>query len=307
MYNSTSEFEVSILVNGRPIPEVHWQGRTYVEGRKNSEYSLFIRNNTNTRVLCIPSVDGLNVLNGEECGVQSPGYVIDRRSTVEIPGWKAAWAIPNCIEGSSEAGRFVFKPQGAKYYEDETYAESAGLNPTNQGTIGFMIFREKENPFNVFYNQPFPPHRPRPWDGPVWMSNTTRGFGASSGQTFDNNIIGSSYDSKSSSDMKVGCSVNASSTEEEADKHLGTGWGEAVEFHTHDVEFERANPSTPDAVFVYTYDTMRNLRRMGVPVEQFYGRQSSHESNPFPASPHISGGGCKPPPNWRRTRGRKKY
>ena len=288
MKNSTNEFEVSILVNGRPIPEVQFNGRTYVEGRKNSEYSLFIRNNTDSRVLCIPSVDGLNVLDGEECGLQSPGYVIDRRSTVEIPGWKVAWAIPTFIEGSPEAARFMFKPQGAKYSEDETYAESKGLNPTNQGIIGFMIFREKE------IVRWCPPPRTIFNDG---ASNSPFDGGLLKNQV--SNTYGSSFTAS------VDASVNVSNSVGD-DAHLGTGWGEAVEFHTQDVEFVRDNPSNPDAVFVYYYDTIRNLKRIGVPVEQFYGHSSTPtEANPFPASPHVHGGGCTPPPGWRRKKSRR--
>lgn len=291
MYNSTNEFEVSILVNGRPIPEVQFNGRTYIEGRKNSEYSLFVRNNTDTRVLCIPSVDGLNVLDGEECGLQSPGYVIDRRSTVEIPGWKVAWAIPTFIEGSPEAARFMFKPQGAKYSEDETYAESKGLNPINQGIIGFMVFREKIHVQNI----PWCPPPPTPWSGPGPIIRTFDG-----GYTSNTTAKGSSFGTVADSCVNVSNSVGD-------DAHLGTGWGEAVEFHTHDVEFERATPSTPDAVFVYYYDTIRNLKRIGVPVEQFYGHSSTPtEANPFPASPHVHGSGCKPPPGWRRKKSRGK-
>ena len=243
-------------------------------------------------MLCIPSVDGLSVLDGEECGLQSPGYVIEARSTVEIPGWKVAWAIPTYIEGSPEAARFMFNPQGAKYDEDKTYAESKGMNPTNQGIIGFMIFRQKE--VLKWSPPPFDPCRP-----PLEPFKVKSSFNDARGGSFTSTVIGSNE----ASVTLDSCSVSASNANDDA--HLGTGWGEAVEFHTHDVEFERANPTTPDAVFVYYYDTIRNLKRIGVPVEQFYGHSSTPtEANPFPASPHVHGSGCKPPPGWRRRKGR---
>ena len=296
MYNSTTEYEVSILVNGRPIPEVLFYGRTYVEGRKNSQYSLQVRNNTGRRILAIPSVDGLNVLNGETCGVESPGYVIEAHSSIVIPGWKVA--------GTQEAGRFVFKPQGARYAEDETYAESTG-RPENQGTIGFMIFPEKE----IVCKSP-PVYRPDPWKphpfGPVYSSNV------GSNTTKRRGSAAKSYTSTTSGTLGAGevysgevhdgqASMDCNYVEDE--NALGTGWGEAVEFHTHGVAFQRADPVNPAVTFVFYYDTIRNLRRLGVPVEQFYGRKSSpHEANPFPASPHVTGG-CRPPSGWQ---GRKK-
>lgn len=287
MYDSSHDFKVAILVNGRPIPEVHFNGRTYIEGRKNSEYSLQIRNNTNHRILAVPSVDGINVLNGAECGLESPGFVIDPFITVDIPGWK--------VEGLPEAGRFQFNPQGAKYGDEETYAERLGLNPTNQGAIGFMIFREKE--VLRWTPPPFDPCRPpiKTFDGGPTVKSVFNDGGA----TLDSPRGFSSGSSGTCSSVPVSSNVCD-------DAHLGTGWGEAVEFHTHDVEFERADPANPDVVFVYHYDTIRNLKRIGVPVEQFYGHASTPtEANPFPASPHVHGGGCKPPPGWRRKKSRR--
>lgn len=288
MYNSTNEYQVAILVNGRPIPEVQHQGRTYVEGRKNSQYSLQIRNNSPRRILAIPSVDGLNVLNGDSCGIQSPGYVVDAHGTIEIPGWK--------VEGTQEAGRFVFKPQGARYAEDETYAESSGQSPVNQGTIGFMIFPEKERVRHVVF-----PYRPDPWSpppfGPGYCSNSSKSMGSRSYSSSVNHSttsgnIGEVHDGQAVMDSCV-----------EDDNGLGTGWGESVNFHTQGIDFVRSDPANPEVSFVFFYDTVRNLRRIGVPVDQFYGRKStSYESNPFPASPHVTGG-CKPPSGWKKKRG----
>ncbi len=294
MYNSTSEYEVSILVNGRPIPEVHFNGRTYVEGRKNSEYSLQIRNNTSRRILAIPSVDGLNVLDGNTCGIDSPGYVIEAHRTIEIPGWKVA--------GTQEAGRFVFKPQGARYDEDETYAESSGHDPVNQGTIGFMIFTEKEIVFGG-------PGCPNPWNPHPFGPVIARSYNASSKgtaepETLSGGTFTTSNTTVSAGEVHDGSPVGCWNDPDEG-KSLGTGWGDAVDFHTHGVTFERADPANPAVTFVYYYDTVRNLRRLGVPVDQFYGRRSPHEANPFPASPHVTGG-CKPPPGWHGRKKRRK-
>ena len=88
MWNSSREFEATILIKGRPINEVQHEGQTFVEGRNGSAYELKFKNNSSSRVLVIPSVDGLNVLDGKIAGKTSPGYVIDAWGELRIPGWK---------------------------------------------------------------------------------------------------------------------------------------------------------------------------------------------------------------------------
>ena len=80
-------------------------------------------------------------------------------------------------------------------------------------------------------------------------------------------------------------------------KALGTGFGDAVEFETQTTEFHRE--ANPCAVFAIYYDTLKNLRRAGVPVNQFdrhYSTSYSDGPNPFPDSPDVVG--CTPPRGW---------
>ncbi len=331
MYNSTREFEACVFVNGKPVTEVAWRGQTYVEGRKKSNYELFFRNNSSQRVLVVPSVDGLSVIDGETAGKTSSGYVLEPWTQLRVPGWT--------INGR-EAAEFIFHAQGAHYSDEQTYAEEMGEDPGNQGVIGFMVFRQK---FVV---------RPRVRTVKSYAKSSQGGSGyfpqghAGSGDFTLNQPIGSS--SVVSGTTTMGESTSSCSPDHQAktmgissgsvtgvegldnvtvtnaayhvgvavedsydpDEHkaLGTGFGDAVEFETQTTEFHRE--ANPCAVFAIYYDTLKNLRRAGVPVHQFdrhYSTSYSDGPNPFPDSPDVVG--CTPPRGWTgrsRSRGRRK-
>lgn len=281
MFNTSRDCEVSILVNGRPVTEVQFTGHTYIEGRKNSVYELQIRNKTPNRILAIPSVDGLNVLDGENCGVNSPGYVIDPWAVITIPGW---------MVDNDQAAKFQFKPQNASSSRDKTYSEEMGANPINQGMIGVMVFREKiVQPFNILRemnHQPYDPFKPI-GGNQVYSSQ----------QCFSSSVVGG----LDSPEYTVSSTADSCADADEG-KSLGTGFGEATEFKTQDTEFERASES-PESVFVLYYDTIQGLKKLGVPVEQFKP-VPVEMPNPFPASPNVTSG-CKPPAGWNSTKYRK--
>jgi len=77
---------------------------------------------------------------------------------------------------------------------------------------------------------------------------------------------------------------------------LGTGFGKASSFDTTTTSFERE--SSPDVVFVYHYDTLKNLERKGVPVTMFHEHHAKPRPSPFPKSPEVKTG-CKIPYGWK--------
>jgi hypothetical protein len=333
MYNSTREFEACVLVNGKPVTEVVWRGMTYVEGRKKSNYELFFRNNSSQKVLVVPSVDGLSVIDGETAGKFSSGYVLEPWTHLKVPGWT--------INGR-EVAEFIFHAQGAYHSDEQTYAEEIGEDPDNQGVIGFMVFRQKfvrPRVRNVkSYTKP-------PQGGAGYFPQGYAGSGNFTlGQSDNSTLIGSSSivsgtntmgESSCSPDHQartMGISSGSTTAVEGLDnvtvtnaayhvgeavadsydpdehKALGTGFGDAVEFETQTTEFLRE--ATPTHVFAIYYDTLKNLRRAGVPVHQFdrhYSTSYSDGPNPFPDSPDVVG--CTPPRGWTgrsRSRGRRK-
>jgi hypothetical protein len=106
----------------------------------------------------------------------------------------------------------------------------------------------------------------------------------------------------------IGSVWTGASIDADEGKALGTGFGEAVEFETQKVEFRRE--ANPCAVFAFFYDTLKNLRRAGIPVEYFnrhYTESVSNVPNPFPDSPEVTGY-ANTPRGWtgRKNRSRRK-
>jgi hypothetical protein len=333
MYNSTREFEACVLVNGKPVTEVVWHGMTYVEGRRKSNYELFFRNNSFQKVLVVPSVDGLSVIDGETAGKFSSGYVLEPWTHLKVPGWT--------INGR-EVAEFIFHAQGAYHSDEQTYAEEMGDDPDNQGVIGFMVFRQKfvTRPRVKSFAKSADPFKGFNHDGTVrGIDSRTYGSASNVSGTSDTLSINSASLGESTSSCSpdhqtktmgissgsttavegldnvtvtnaayhVGATVEDSYDPDEH-KALGTGFGDAVEFETQTTEFLReADPCT---VFAIYYDTLKNLRRAGVPVHQFdrhYSTSYSDGPNPFPNSPDVVG--CTPPRGWTgrsRSQGRRK-
>jgi len=321
MYNSTREFEACILVNGKPVTEVVHNGQTFIEGRKKSTYELYFRNNSSQQVLVVPSVDGLSAIDGQSAGKDSPGYVVDPWSDVTVPGWTV---------NGQEAAEFIFHAQNAYYDDEQTYAEEMGEDERNQGAIGFMVFRQKPAPIRKAFSSSRAkhPYRRNMFEYDVRGTGSPpnsilRGssgnvhnasFDANSVLNVSNTIAGSvgsadnvaTYTVNTSDNL--GNSVTMDFMDVDEGKSLGTGFGEAVEFETQQVEFRRE--ANPCAVFAFYYDTVKNLRRMGVPVEHFnrhYSESITNAPNPFPDSPEVTGYATAPR-GWtgKGTRGRRR-
>ncbi len=317
MYNSTHEYEASVLVGRKAITELYHQTRTFIEGRKNSEYKLYFKNNSSSKVLVIPSVDGLSVLDGKPAGIDSPGFVVNAYSDITIPGWKV---------DNKSAAKFTFKPQDAENQRDQTYVEATNQDEANQGTIGFMVFKEKVRPaFNWDWNlYNGPPSITRRYvkgmTGSSWQGAGSLG-GADTGSWASNSLQANQLNASAANvsncvggaggNLGAGGAAGCVPTMDSAmycadvdqDKSLGTGFGRATGFNTVETTFERETPTQPQAIFVFYYDSLRGLKRRGVPVERFKKsyKKSGVEANPFPKSPGLTGStGCPLPPGWKR-------
>jgi len=151
-----------ILVYGKHVKEHPHEGRTYVEGRKGSQYTLRVRNNTASRVLAIVTVDGLSVMNGKQGSYESGGYVLEPHRSIDIPGWRL---------DNDQVARFFFSEK------DQAYAALMD-QPSNMGVIGCAVFREKPR-YRVYEREMFPIIRPWP---PIRYGHgeTLRAVGAAS-------------------------------------------------------------------------------------------------------------------------------
>ena len=137
-------FEVDVLVNGRPLQEYYARGRTYVEALQGAEYELRLRNTSSDRVAVALSVDGLNTIDARHSSAWNASkWVIEPYQTITISGWQMS---------SERARRF--------YFTNERDSYGAKLGQTaNLGVISAVFFRERRRVVPV--TPPYPISRNR--------------------------------------------------------------------------------------------------------------------------------------------------
>jgi hypothetical protein len=122
-----SGIAVSVVdASGRPLPAAHVDGRTYAVGSDGERYVIRVENRTPARLEAVATVDGLDVIDGDDGDPKKRGYVVAPYDTLEIEGFRDG-------EGSVRAFRF-----GAT---DDAYASRRGKG-RNVGVIGVALFHE---------------------------------------------------------------------------------------------------------------------------------------------------------------------
>ncbi len=132
-------FELDVMVNGRPLAEYYARGRTYVEALQGAEYELRVRNSSPDRVAVALSVDGLNTIDARHTSAWNASkWVIEPYQTITISGWQMS---------SERARRF--------YFTNERDSYGAKLGQTaNLGVISAVFFRERRRVMPV--TPPYP-------------------------------------------------------------------------------------------------------------------------------------------------------
>jgi hypothetical protein len=121
-------FSMEILVDGKVLSELPFQGKTYVEALRGREYAVRLRNHTGRRVAIALSVDGLNSIDAKTTTAkQASKWVLDPHQSITIDGWQTS---------QSAARRFFFTT------EDRSYGAWLG-RPANLGVIEAVVFSEK--------------------------------------------------------------------------------------------------------------------------------------------------------------------
>ena len=132
-------FQLEVVVNGRPLTEYYARGRTYVEALNGAEYELRVRNDSADRVAVALSVDGLNTIDARHTSAWNASkWVIEPYQTITISGWQMS---------SERARRF--------YFTNERDSYGAKLGQTaNLGVISAVFFRERSRPVTI--TPPYP-------------------------------------------------------------------------------------------------------------------------------------------------------
>lgn len=156
-------YEVEVLVNGRPVKEYFHEGKTYIEGKKGTTFSLKLRNNSPSRKLFVPSIDGLSVMSGKECSFNSSGYIVQPWSSITVDGWRTS---------DNEVAQFYFSSPR------DSYGSRIGKGK-NIGVIGCAIFGEEYH--EQFFSTTYVPHNFQSTIG----NGTINAYGAASNAQFN--------------------------------------------------------------------------------------------------------------------------
>jgi hypothetical protein len=101
-------YDVQILrENGEALPTFHQKDRFYVQGNANERYVIRITNPTDHRIEAVVSVDGLDVIDGENGDLRKRGYVVPPFGETRIEGFRTSQADVATFRFSSVAGSYA--------------------------------------------------------------------------------------------------------------------------------------------------------------------------------------------------------
>lgn len=273
-----TDYNVEILVDGKPQKIHYYNGRYYVEGRENYEYSIKVKNNSYNKILAVVSVDSLSVMDGEIASNDSGGYIIEAFSSYNIQGYR---------KDLESVGAFKFSKK------HNSYAKSKGNNAEkNVGIIGIRIFEEKQKPAPIIIKEkeyiPYPVYPSYPRRNPYWPYEYDNAPYWGTPITCSN----ANYDSVSQDSLgEVRCynsSVSSikNSIADEGEFSLGSTWGSKITNQVTETTFDRGNLVFSQDIY---YSTRADLIKMGVPIIK--EPKISYPSS-FPKS------FCSPPSGW---------
>lgn len=257
-------YNIDILVNDKPIRKFPHNNRLFVEARDGCEYSIRIKNNTWRRILACCSVDGLNILDGNQATENGPGYVLNGYSSNRYDGYRIS---------DTQVAKFVFGKKGESYA-----ASKEDGSEKNVGVIGVRIFEEliKPNPVPYIIEKPIPYPYPYPIypPSPYWCetrygtsdakitfyggdSLTNCAYGHSINTTMG--LVGETLKSECApaSDLSFAKSVPPEAFD------MGTKYGEAKESKVVEVTFEKGLLGLSLDIY---YASRQSLIDMGVPI-----------------------------------------
>lgn len=121
--------------HGRALPAYHVDGRAYVVGAPGRRYSIHVTNQSPYRFEAVVSVDGLDVVDGEEASLSKRGYIVGPGETTVIDGFRTS---------TSQVAAFRFGSVGSSYA-----AQTTG-SARNVGVVGVALFGEVGVAVNLY-------------------------------------------------------------------------------------------------------------------------------------------------------------
>jgi hypothetical protein len=102
--------------------------RDYVVGESGHRYTIVVRNNTDSRLEVVLSVDGLDVLDGKSASFEKRGYIVDPRAELEVDGFRQSTDTVAAFRFGSVRGSYAGQKHG---------------DTRNVGVIGVALFNER--------------------------------------------------------------------------------------------------------------------------------------------------------------------
>jgi len=122
-----ADVEVIDRDSGQQLEAYYRHGEYWVAGAPGAHYAIYVRNQLGERLLAVTSVDGVNVVTGQNAGWDQAGYVLDPWESYQVSGWR---------KSDYQVAAFAFTAAPA------SYAARTG-RPNNVGVIGIALFREQ--------------------------------------------------------------------------------------------------------------------------------------------------------------------
>ncbi len=228
--------QVEVLVNGKPIKQYSYEGKTFIEAKINTEYTIKIRNNSYNRRLAVITVDGVSVLTGQPHIFNSvgEGYIINAYDAIEVKGFR---------KDVDSVGAFKFCQAGKSYCNEQ------GLKGNN-GVIGVRIYEERQSSLVFDSSNDRYKEKNERWPEPIPYKIT---------------YTDNSYHTSTTDDSPgvIFCCCNTTSTNEPSPKFdVGTTWGKQINDKVVDAYFDTNESNYTD--YIIYYDVRRNLEKIGI-------------------------------------------
>jgi hypothetical protein len=140
-------YDVQIMrQSGETLPTYRLRDRFYVQGNASDRYIIRITNPTDRRIEAVVSVDGLDVIDGENGDLRKRGYVVPAYGETRIEGFRTSQADVATFRFSSVAGSYAGQKGKAR----------------NVGVIAVALFEEAAPPpEQIIVGESAPPPPPR--------------------------------------------------------------------------------------------------------------------------------------------------
>jgi hypothetical protein len=160
-------YDVQIVTSsGDTAATYAFKGRYYVLGDDGERYTIRVTNPTGNRVEAVVTVDGLDVVDGENGDLRKRGYIVPAYGQVNIEGFRTSLA---------DVATFRFSSVGNSYAGQKGKAR-------NVGVIAVAIFEESAPPPDTQIIVPEVTRRPYHWSDDEVSAAPPRDYGRGGGR-----------------------------------------------------------------------------------------------------------------------------